>query len=78
MIYREYGSTGKKVSVIGFGGMRFGKDEDYAAEVVRHANKLGINYFDTAPFYCDDRSENILEKPSKKCLKNFMCPLRVM
>ena len=27
MIYREYGSTG--VSAIGFGGMRFGKDEDY-------------------------------------------------
>ena len=30
MQYREYGKTGKKLSVIGFGGMRFGKDEDYA------------------------------------------------
>lgn len=71
MIYREYGSTGKKVSVIGFGGMRFGKDEDYAAEVVRHANKLGINYFDTAPFYCDDRSENIFGKAFKKMPEEF-------
>lgn len=61
MIYREYGRTGKKVSVIGFGGMRFRK-EDYgekAALVVRKASELGINYFDTAPLYCDDKSEEI-------------------
>lgn len=66
MIYREYGKTGKKVSVIGFGGMRFGKDEDYSAEVVRRANALGINYFDTAPFYCNDRSEYIFGKAFRK------------
>ncbi|SNS83518.1 hypothetical protein SAMN05446037_102330 [Anaerovirgula multivorans] len=66
MIYRDYGATGKKVSVIGFGGMRFGKDEDYAVDVVRRANELGINYFDTAPFYCDDRSEPIFGKAFKK------------
>ena len=71
MIYREYGTTGKKVSVIGFGGMRFGKDEDYAVEVVRHANRLGINYFDTAPFYCNDRSENIFGKAFKKMPGDF-------
>ena len=28
MIYKEYGKTGKMVSTIGFGGMRFRK-EDY-------------------------------------------------
>ncbi|KAB3534404.1 aldo/keto reductase [Alkaliphilus pronyensis] len=66
MIYRDYGKTGKKVSVIGFGGMRFGKDEDYSAEVVRKANELGINYFDTAPFYCNDRSEFIFGRAFKK------------
>jgi len=71
MIYREYGSTGKKVSAIGFGGMRFGVDEDYAVEVVRHANKLGINYFDTAPFYCGDRSEIILGKAFQKMPRKF-------
>lgn len=65
MQYKEYGKTGKKVSVIGFGGMRFRK-EDYeksfeiSAEVVRKASSLGINYFDTAPFYCDDKSEEIM------------------
>ncbi len=59
MIYREYGKTGKKVSVIGFGGIRFGEDYDYSAEVVRRDNALGIYYFDTAPGYCNDRSEAI-------------------
>lgn len=71
MEYRDYGKTGKKVSVIGFGGMRFGKDEDYAAEVVRRANALGINYFDTAPFYCGDRSEDIFGKAFKQMPKDF-------
>ncbi|SMP67155.1 hypothetical protein SAMN06296020_1156 [Anoxynatronum buryatiense] len=66
MIYRPYGKTGKEVSVIGFGGMRFGDDDDYAAEVVRYASEKGINYFDTAPFYCDDRSESIFGKAFKK------------
>jgi uncharacterized protein len=65
MLYKEYGKTGKKVSVIGFGGMRFRK-EDYdksfeeAAKVAVRANELGINYFDTAPFYCEDKSEEIM------------------
>lgn len=65
MLYKEYGKTGKKVSVIGFGGMRF-KKEDYSqslekcAEIAVRANELGVNYFDTAPFYCDDKSEEIM------------------
>jgi uncharacterized protein len=65
MIYKDYGKTGKKVSAIGFGGMRFRK-EDYensfeeAAKVAIRANELGVNYFDTAPFYCDDKSEEIM------------------
>lgn len=64
MIYKEYGKTGKKVSALGFGGMRFRKDEYdkdpmICAEVVRYANSKGINYFDTAPGYCDDMSEKI-------------------
>ena len=63
MLYKEYGKTGKKLSVIGFGGMRFAKqgddwDLDYCAEMMFEANRLGINYFDTAPlYYCDGRSE---------------------
>jgi hypothetical protein len=57
-----YGKSGKNISVIGFGGMRFANaaDLDASAAVVRHAHAKGINYFDTAPYYCDDRSEDIM------------------
>jgi len=59
---KPYGTTGVDVSVIAFGGMRFAApaDLDASAAVVRYAHARGINYFDTAPFYCDDRSEEIM------------------
>jgi uncharacterized protein len=59
MRYKPYGSTGKKVSVIGFGGMRFDQErpDEENAELVRYACSQGINYFDTAPGY--GRSEDI-------------------
>lgn len=61
MIYKEYGKTGKKVSAVGFGGMRFDLDKSMEenADLVRYANSKGINYFDTAPGYCNDKSEEI-------------------
>ncbi|WP_113671769.1 aldo/keto reductase [Vallitalea guaymasensis] len=61
MIYKEYGNTGKKVSAVGFGGMRFDESRSLEenAELVRYANSKGINYFDTAPGYCNDTSELI-------------------
>lgn len=66
MLYRNYGSTGKSVSVLGFGGMRFDDDLIQAgnleacADVVLRAYELGVNYFDTAPNYCMDQSEEIM------------------
>ncbi|MFW6257091.1 MAG: aldo/keto reductase, partial [Bacillota bacterium] len=62
MLYKEYGNTGKKVSALGFGGMRFDVENnsiEVNAELVRKASELGINYFDTAPGYCNDKSELI-------------------
>jgi hypothetical protein len=58
---QPYGKTGKDISVIGCGGMRFAdwNDIDAGAAVVRAAYERGVNYFDTAPYYCDDRSEEI-------------------
>jgi uncharacterized protein len=58
---KTYGKTGKQISVIGFGSMRFAHPEDLdgSAEIVKHAHAKGINYFDTAPFYCEDHSEDI-------------------
>ncbi len=59
MLYREYGKTGIKLSVIGFGGMRFPdvENEDASIELVLSAFDAGVNYFDTAPGYCKDLSE---------------------
>jgi len=60
---KEFGKTGKKVSVLGWGGMRFDpKDEEGAIRTVHRAVELGINYFDTAPGYCEDKSETFIGK----------------
>jgi len=59
MIYRTYGKTGRDVSAIGFGGMRFPDPQNVEknAELVLYAHSKGITYLDTAPFYCEDKSE---------------------
>lgn len=59
---RPYGKTGKDISIVSFGGMRFLEPAktDEMAEIVLHAYKRGINYFDTAPGYCQDKSEAIM------------------
>ena len=61
MIYCEYGKTGAKVSAVGFGGMRFdeSKSNEDNAQLLLYAQSKGINYFDTAPTYCSDTSEDI-------------------
>jgi predicted aldo/keto reductase-like oxidoreductase len=64
MIYRDYGKTGKKTSLLGFGGMRFQHIDD-TGECVRMMVKAaegGINYFDTAPAYFDIKSETVFGK----------------
>ena len=64
MIYREYGQTGKKVSLLGFGGMRFKNvdDHDECVKLMVAAAEGGINYFDTAPGYFETRSETVYGK----------------
>ena len=64
MHYVTYGRTGERVSTLGMGGMRWSDDitDQMAVAAIRRANELGINYFDTAPGYCNDRSEDILGK----------------
>lgn len=62
MIYRTYGKTEKKVSAIGFGGMRFPEPQNIekSVELVLYAHAKGITYFDTAPYYCQDKSQEIM------------------
>lgn len=61
MLYRPFGKTGKEVSAVAFGGMRFAEPQNLekSSEILLHAHSLGVNYFDTAPVYCGDRSEDI-------------------
>jgi len=59
MLYKRYGQTGKDISAVSFGGMRFANQDDTEtnASIVRYAHSRGINYFDTAPGY--GKSEEI-------------------
>jgi predicted aldo/keto reductase-like oxidoreductase len=63
MYYKQYGNTGLKVSAIGFGAMRYDEEDikagrlEKCAEIPLYAFEKGINYWDTAPFYCEDKSE---------------------
>lgn len=70
MNYRKFGNTGKLVSILGFGCMRFpvidadpGKiDEAASVRLLQHAVERGINYFDTAWFYHGGNSEAFVGK----------------
>jgi predicted aldo/keto reductase-like oxidoreductase len=66
MVYRDFGNTGIKMSALGFGAMRLpmseknGKrlvDYDKAVPMIHKAFSMGVNYIDTAPYYCEKDSE---------------------
>uniref|UniRef100_A0A0D6QUY9 NADP-dependent oxidoreductase domain-containing protein n=1 Tax=Araucaria cunninghamii TaxID=56994 RepID=A0A0D6QUY9_ARACU len=67
---RELGNTGLKLSSLGFGASPLGnvfgtvKEEDAIASV-HEAVRLGINFFDTSPFYGGTLSEQVLGKALK-------------
>ncbi|MDR2532911.1 MAG: aldo/keto reductase [Oscillospiraceae bacterium] len=74
MIYRNFGKTGIKMSSLGFGAMRLPMVEKDGAKIVNYelatplmqrAFELGVNYIDTAPFYCDSDSEAAVGKALK-------------
>lgn len=51
---REYGQTGVKLSIIGFGGIVVKDAEQrHANRIVAEAFEKGVNYFDVAPTYGD-------------------------
>ena len=62
MEYRQLGTAGVRVSVIGVGGNTFGRyvDEAGTAAIVTAALEAGINFFDTADTYNQGTSEEYL------------------
>ncbi len=60
MKYRINSRNNDKLSILGFGCMRFPKDEEEAKNQIIYAIENGINYFDTA--YAYPKSEEILGK----------------
>ncbi len=51
---RPYGTTGERLSIIGFGGIVVsGTEQEHANRVVAQAVEKGVNYFDVAPTYGD-------------------------
>lgn len=74
MQYRVMGNTGVKISTLGFGAMRLpqietdGKtlyDYEESIRIIHKAFELGVNYIDTAPYYCNGESEIIVGKALK-------------
>jgi len=74
MQYRDFGNTGIKISTLGFGAMRLpslpadGKtkwDVEESIRIIHRAFELGVNYIDSAPYYCDGESEVIVGKALK-------------
>lgn len=65
MYYKNYGDTDMKVSAIGLGLMRYDMDAvragrfEECAQIPLYGLEKGINYWDTSPNYCDDKSEKI-------------------
>lgn len=61
MLYRPYSRTGVSVSLLGFGGMRFGAvdDRETSVALMLEAARAGVTYFDTAPGYFGTKSEEV-------------------
>ena len=89
MQYRPFGNTGVNISALGFGCMRLPEiqhedgtwevDQEKVNAMLLHAYELGVNYFDTAPFYCHQNSEAAVGKALKsirdKVYISTKCPL---
>ncbi len=72
MHYRQFGSTGWKVSEIGLGTWQFGGDwggldEGVARAILTTAVDKGINFIDTADVYGGGRSETLIGKFCSGC-----------
>ena len=75
MQYRKFGNTGVNISALGFGCMRLPEiqqedgswivDQEKTNEMLMKAYEKGVNYFDTALYYCHHNSEIAVGKALK-------------
>ena len=68
MKYRVDGKSGKELSVLGLGCMRFPRDKNETERMVLSAIENGVNYFDTAYLYpnSEETLGKILAKHNKR------------
>ena len=92
MQYRKFGNTGVNISALGFGCMRLPEiqlsdgtwqvEQDKTNEMLMRAYELGVNYFDTAFFYCHENSEIAIGKAlapiRDKVYISTKCPLELV
>lgn len=89
MQYNKFGNTGINISALGFGCMRLKEfqnengdwqvDQEHTTEMLMKAYELGVNYFDTALYYCHSNSEIAIGKAlapiRDKVYISTKCPL---
>jgi len=89
MQYRKFGNTGVQISALGFGCMRLPEiqqedgtwivDQQKTDQMLHRAYELGVNYFDTALYYCHHNSEIAVGKALKpirdQVYVSTKCPL---
>ena len=89
MQYYKFGNTGINISALGFGCMRLKEfqdengnwqvDQEHTTEMLMKAYELGVNYFDTALYYCHSNSEIAIGKAlapiRDKVYISTKCPL---
>ena len=92
MQYRPFGNTGVNISTLGFGCMRLPEiqkedgswevDQEKTNAMLMRAYELGVNYFDTALYYCHSNSEIAVGKALKairdKVYISTKCPLELV
>src|SRR2546428_12838970 len=87
MRYRTLGSTGLKVSEVGFGAWAIGgnahgnsygpTDDDASIAAIEKAVELGCNFFDTADVYGHGHSEELLGKALKDQCEDMILATKV-
>ena len=92
MQYRKFGNTGVEISCLGFGCMRLPEiqqedgswivDQEKTNAMLMRAYELGVNYFDTALYYCHSNSEIAIGKAlapiRDKVYISTKCPLELV